>query len=425
VTDPDVATDDFDDIYDESAPQHSPIAVTDFQPWHHPRKHWARLNHLCHNARRLIRDTDFQDDFTLRYLTLPGEAMLDVQSLQIVAKGGGEELLDVQALGGAIDKPGVKLKYIGFNNYGTNETRRNKQAYAESIIRDEDTIHLESKIINEQVQKIANIKSKAYADAENNGPYNIINIDLCGCLAAVPPEREATYFQAIGQILELQKRNMSKPFMMLITTKTEPHEFDPASLRGIISVYGDNFRENAEFKSQFEECLQSQADDLLGKLANGEAVPQEKLNMVFGVGLGKWLLQLMKPSAPHWDVSLEDICCYSIGEYEPNMLSLAFRFTRVVEPVNDRAGLFISALDGSTNTATEEQLALAMLKKVAHIVNVDTLLDTDITTRNKLISQAGKFLEKAGYSAEKYTKWANELFINLTPTSVSPASTGP
>lgn len=120
IKDNDDAEDLLQEIYDEKVPQHSVISKRDFKPWHNPRKHWVRIHQLCSLAQRLFKDIKLPDD-TVRYLTLPGEELLDIQALQaiakaeaenpldiqppeITAKAGTEELLDIQAVQGTLEK---------------------------------------------------------------------------------------------------------------------------------------------------------------------------------------------------------------------------------------------------------------------------------------------------------------------------------
>ncbi len=404
-----------EDIYDETAPEHAVVSRKDFKPWHHPRKHWVRINQLCRLSRELIAESHFPDD-VLRYLTLPGEELIDVQAMEIIAKEGSEEFLDIQALEGAVNyRKGadLKLKYIGFNNVGRNKEKRAALELAESTIQDSDIIHRSSRVINDQVQNIAASDSASFNIVKGNGPYNIINLDLCSSVANTSPDAEKnTYFEAIGQILVLQRSHMPEPFIMFITTKTTPSEIHPKSLESITAVYGENFRRSAEFKGKFEEMVEEEAEQLLAKIAAGENVEQASLNRVFGVGLGKWLLHIMKPNAPHWDVSLEDICCYSIGEYEENMLSLAFKFKKVQQNISDSFGLLKKLLPGNPGNEikSESDLALEMLNQSETITNVDTLLQDDKEERDQIIGQAGRLLEKSGYSQEEYLTWANSFF---------------
>lgn len=398
------------EIYDVSVLEHSIASKTEFKPWHHPRKHWVRLNQLCRLSRKLINESHFPDNI-FRYLTLPGEELVDIQTLEKIAINGSEEILDVQAVEGIFNIPkgsDLKLKYIGFNNVGNDQARRATLELAKSTVNDSERIHLSSRIEPDLVQSIANKNSKSYKTVEINGPYNVINLDLCDSIAP-PSSSDNTYFKALIELLELQRAHMSEPFLVLIATRTFPSDINKEALRIITEVYGSNLKDR-EFREVFEEMIEGQAEKLLEQITNGESVDQDSINRVFGVGIGKWLIHIMKPNAPFWDVTLEDICCYSIGTLEKgNMLSIAFKFSKVNQPINDKYGLVKQDVS-EFPIIDEKKLALSMLAKSSEIVDVDDILSSNEEVREKLIKQSGDFLERSGYSKEGYLKWARSKF---------------
>ncbi|WP_416865841.1 MAG: PP_RS20740 family protein [Imperialibacter sp.] len=402
-----------DEIYGE-VPAHSLDSVREFKPWHHPRKHWVRINQLCKLARALVRESHFPNN-VFTYLTLPGEELIDIQSLEGTITGGSEEILDVHAVEGIFNSTNdeyLKLKYIGFNGFGNNPKKRAALELAKSIVNDSVRIHNGSRIENELVQAIANKKSKSYQLVRNHGPYNVINLDLCGSIADTAPGSSNSYFQALVELLEIQRDHMAQPFLLLIATRTHPSDIEKEALSRITDVYSSNLR-SREFRGVFEEMIKERAEILLAKIQKGEEVSQDVLNKVFGVGIGKWLLHLMKPTTPYWDVFLEDICCYSIGDSEKdNMLSLAFKFVKVKQPIKDDYGI-TKQQEIENHMVTESVLAQKMLEKSKSIVNVDDLLGASPETRNKIITRAGKFLTKFGYSEEDYLKWANSKFTSI------------
>ena len=404
------------EIYDEEVPDHAIVSKREFKPWHHPRKHWVRVKQLCRLAQSLIKESHFPDN-VFKYLTLPGEELIDIQTLDRIAINGSEEILDIQAVEGIftnIEKgKSLKLKYIGFNNVGSDRHRRATLELAQSTINDSERIHFSSRIENELVQAIANKNSKSYKVVKNNAPYNVINLDLCGSIANVSPNSgNNTYFNALIELLEIQRAHMAEPFLLLVATRTHPSDINQEALKTITEIYGSNLKDG-EFKEIFESIIKEKAEMLLKRIADGENVNQDVLNKVFGVGLGKWLIHIMKPTPPFWDVILEDICCYSIGDIEKdNMLSVAFKFIKVEQPIQDKFGLAQSEVREG-NLASESVLAKNMLTKSESITNVDDLLASDEITRNKLIRQTGSFLAKSGYSSEEYEKWANSKFQSI------------
>jgi len=396
-----------DDIYETAAPTHTHAAFAEFKPWHHPRKHWVRINQLCTLTQKLMKESSFNDGNVLRYLTLPGEDLLDIDSIENAATSGAEELLDLQAVAG-VGKQALKVKYLGFNTVGKNRDRAARQNTAESALKDRDTIDSSSKIVNYEIQSIANENSLAYREVSEFGPFNVINLDLCKSVASPPKNSNGhSYFDAISTILELQRQNMAQPFLLLITTRTAHKAIDKEALEKIVAVYKDNFAKSEEFKKELEALIHSEAEALLKKLTSGETVPQEFLNRIFGVGLGKWLLHLVKNGSPEWNVSIESMCCYGIGQESGTMLSIAFKFTRVNVSLEDKFGLSSKKRKAPSDPQkTETMLAIEMLSASKTIVDVDFELESNPESKKKVVGQAGALLERIGYERSKYDSWA-------------------
>lgn len=406
------------EIYDEP-PKHSVLSRKEFKPWHHPRKHWVRINQLCHFTRKLIKETHFADD-TLRYLTLPGEELLDIQSVgDTVPDGieeGYEELLDVQALEGAIPpkKATLKLQYLGFNTIGKGEARKALQNYSESIVADSSKVDSsKSKIINGRVQDIARENTLSHKALSENGPFNIINLDLCSSIAAPSGHNQPTYFEAIGKLLEFQRKNMAQPFILFISSRSDIEDADADSVATIMNLVNNNVENYDDFKNRLEELVEQEAKTLIENLFAGNKVKQEDVNRIFGVGLGKWLINLMHKT--HWEVSLEDLCCYSVykqSKKTPNMVSLVFKFTKVNQGMSDDTGLAGNFKEGNP-VKTEPELAISMLNQCGEIKDVDQILQNDENLKDKLIEQCGKLLEKIGYSLDEYKDWADSHFQSV------------
>src|SRR5687767_14563357 len=90
---------------DQSLPQHATLPLRHVKPWHKPRKQWIRRNQWLKEMSDLCELLKFRERQTLRYLSLPGEDLLDVRVLRecCVARQ-------------------LKLKYLGLNDEYSSET---------------------------------------------------------------------------------------------------------------------------------------------------------------------------------------------------------------------------------------------------------------------------------------------------------------
>src|SRR4051812_44403255 len=89
------ADDIVDEIYEHVEPTLAGEVAREFKPWHKPRKHFLRVYQWCSEIRGLIRELDYKEGDTVRYLGLPGE-----------------DFLDIRTLAGVCDRAKVKLKYL-------------------------------------------------------------------------------------------------------------------------------------------------------------------------------------------------------------------------------------------------------------------------------------------------------------------------
>ena len=91
-----------DGIYPE-VPRHEE-EKREFSSWHKPRKQWIRKYQWLHEIGILLKGIKFRDDRPLKYLSLPGDDLLDVRVLH--------ELCVRQKL---------SLRYLGFSTKDPNK----------------------------------------------------------------------------------------------------------------------------------------------------------------------------------------------------------------------------------------------------------------------------------------------------------------
>jgi hypothetical protein len=120
----------------------------------------------------------------LRYLTLPGD-----------------ELLDIRELSKVMEKAGTKMQFLGFN------TATSKQRGAESDLSFSEVRQLEgifekpSEIIQHQIERITEENSTVRIKVLEHLPFDVINLDFTGSMTGQPPLSEASYFQVIRWLI--------------------------------------------------------------------------------------------------------------------------------------------------------------------------------------------------------------------------------
>lgn len=90
-----------------------------FEPWHRPRKQWIRRYQWHDSLLEMMRETHFPADARImRYLSLPGE-----------------DLLDVRVLREACVEAGVDMRFTGMVSVGPGSARDTRLNIAESEVR--------------------------------------------------------------------------------------------------------------------------------------------------------------------------------------------------------------------------------------------------------------------------------------------------
>jgi len=135
-----------------------------FKAWHKPRKQWVRQEQWLKETESLIRRLRLDGRSLLRYLSLPGEDMLDIR---MIAK--------------LCEKKGLGLKCLGYDEGArglTNQTEVNISWNEVS-----NNIETTSTILPDNIAVLKNLRSQAFSYVKEHGPFDIINLDLCGSVS--------------------------------------------------------------------------------------------------------------------------------------------------------------------------------------------------------------------------------------------------
>ena len=378
-------------IYQE-APAHAlgrTAAKTEFQPWHHPRKQYVRIEQWCTEVRKLLPELGLSEGDPFKYLTLPGN-----------------ELLDVRALNGVCERAKVKLRYLGFNSVGPRTPEAIELALSESEVRSLPSIDEFSRVLQYRLEAVANHRSPAHAETFSAGPFHAINLDLCESIAFREiGHRKGSPLEAAGKLLELQLQS-AKPWLLFITTKAQPALVGEFARDGFNRVLGDNARASSEFRDRLVALLSAGVDTIETDLEEAWLSHDVRFLKLFSTGLGKWLLGILAHAAPPRGLSLLSGCYYQSGPDGPDMLSLAFRCDGASQAVEDPSEILPPA---PAQHAAEVSAAIELAVTTDAIFNLDDLMH-DAEVRQRMIDKASRLLATARFSEEAYRSWATGLF---------------
>jgi hypothetical protein len=359
---------------------------TNFERWHHPRKQEVRIEQWCAPVRALVRERKMKAGSTFRYLTLPGD-----------------EMLDIRALNGVCEREGVELRYLGFNSVSAGTARQAELNLSQSEVLDLKGISRFSTIIEERLEAIARSDSTAHHRMRQHGPFDAINIDLCNGLT----EREAddprgSPLGVLGQLLATQLTTTT-PWLLFVTTLAQPNLITERNRAGFQEVIDANIAASAEFASGLADCL-SADDDLAAHMDALWGRQDPAFLRLFSTGLGKWLLRILSGSAPQRRLILLSSYHYQVGPDGPDMLSLAFRCDTVDQPVQDRSGILPPA--APVPSVSEVDLAIDLTRQLQTSQDLDRMLAQDPQRAEKRLQQAMALMGSARFSTTAYEAWA-------------------
>ncbi len=377
------------DGYSARLPEHGDLrqVKTKFQPWHHPRKQYVRIHQWCDAVQKLVKELSLGPGDPFRYLTLPGD-----------------ELLDVRALHGVCEQANVKLRYLGFNNVKAGSSEQTELSISRSEVRSLAAIDEFSSVVEDRLEAITNTKTTAHERAQGSGPFHAINIDLCDSITFRDVGHpRGSYLGVLEKLLELQLQ-MTKPWLLFVTTKAEPSLLSDRSKEGFSSAIASNTAVSSEFKAELAKLLSVAAEDLEARLDTAWQKQDAEFLRLYSAGLGKWLLRLLSVAQPPREMVLLSSCYYQVGPNGPDMLSLAFRCSTAPQRIYDRDGVLLAAKE--EHEFSEERIAVSMAKRIGECFDLDSKLSTDGKLAEKLVGQAGRLLATARYSEIVYSAWA-------------------
>jgi hypothetical protein len=370
---------------------HAVAPTKAFAAWHHPRKQFVRVQQWCAEVRKLIPQLGLGSGEPFRYLTLPGN-----------------ELLDVRALHGVCEALNVKLRYLGFNSVGPNTPDQMELALSQSEVRGLSAIDEFSGVIEDRLETVSNDRSPGSLRARQAGPFHAINLDLCDSIAFREiGHSKGSPLEASGKLLQLQLQG-STPWLLFITTKAQPSLVGDFARDGFMRALHSNVEASDEFRARLAELISADFDQLDTELGAAWGSQDTRFLRLFCAGLGKWLLGILAHAAPPRDLTLLSSCYYQSGPDGPDMLSLAFLCGAAVQVVNDPAAILPAA--ASPSAPSEIECALQLTDGVRMMFDLDARLSSDETLREKLITQAGRLMATARYSETEYEAWARARF---------------
>lgn len=359
------------------------LSTREFKPWHKPRKQYVRRAQWGAEIERLLALRP-GDERTLSYLGLPGSDLLDLRYIldRFDISPGGFQFLgfDVSALPQSPDGASLNV--------------------ALTEVRSDERVDSRSDIIGDDISLVGEENSLAFERARVLGPFDVINLDLCGGFAQDPAGVDRSLYSTVQRLMNIQFRN-PRPWVFLLTTRVGPNAFESAVLAELRRLIESNIRSSSLFAQVLAENIGNPTEQTWRPESPFTPAALREFSGLATVGLAKWFLNCAQRIRCEFSVAptLE----YTVygGSPTADMVSIAFRFDPVA-PDPDPSGLAA----GGALLPSEISQAIDIPEIVARVVDVDALLASNSALAGELIEESAELLVLARYDRDSYMAWA-------------------
>jgi len=358
-----------------------PMALSQLQPWHHPRKQYVRDRQWKLYTERLVerlRDQNNIPSGVVKYLTLPGI-----------------DFFDVEVIGTAVADLGLRLEATGFLAEAEKESiRARSQFRTESLVKRgliEDT----SMTFPYRFEDLGHLKSQAYREIKTRAPFDVVNIDACGSIAPPTAQQPTRIINAIHELLTIQFSRSRKKWLLFLTTDARNENLSQPVREALKDAIRQNSAASAEFRDGARSLLSGDPDaDIEAALAGAEG-GDERFLQFFSLGFSKWILH--NANAVDWDVKSRQFYCYGPQDAEhPTMACMAFEFSPRPVPMQD---LFGAVENQAAPPDNSTDYSMQALQRASSMDNLDLYLQENPQICAEFAANQRELLVAAGYQA--------------------------
>lgn len=365
-----------------------------FMPWHKPRKQWLRKHQWLHEIEKLRKHVRFSETRPLRYMSLPGTDFLDVRYLHKWCSDNA-----------------IPLKFLGYNEPTSTDPNQGEMHLSLAELTQRNYIDRNSVVVPDRLEKISSTTSLAHRRMRENGPFDVINLDLCNSVAAcVPLEKQDDCYNAIREMIFYQKTSRTEPWLLFITSRTNRSRVNDIAGKKLFSCIETNVDTSHAFYRKITDELHIDFDRARALYHAGKTagINNSSFHRLFALGLSKWLLNLLFSGAPKWKLELLPSYDYIVdnARTEPDMISIGFLCSMIIQAPADEAGLTRANPCADAAEPTEPDIAIELLNSFQQLSNVDVLLNSE-TVKNLMIDEAAELMTDARYDGVAYKAWAS------------------
>lgn len=389
--------DDTDELLDRAIPTVPPppmVVRPDLsEPWYRPAKQFLRREQWNAGILQLLnrlRDNEREGELTLRYVGLPGQHHFDVLSM-----------------GGICTQKRLRLDYLGF--------RSGNQADARAVHLEELSILSQSRYFTarsitypDSIEHIGRTNSIATNNFDQRGPFDIINLDVCG---GILHGNTTPLLNAIKYVLSKQAQRQ-QPWLLYVTTAAKASDI----AQDVITKFFQTVSSNCDRVERFRELLVAIAErdslSLDESLRMPASLAQPWFLRLFTLAFGKWLLGNLGMNRPPAALSLHSVYCFrNTNRPEPEMLSLAYLVTPLIGGGEDPTGLTSAVVEAQKNEYEDAATELVEAS-IDGLLDLDEVWDKDPGLKQQVVSECERLLKLIGVDDDGLREWRSAHGLN-------------
>lgn len=378
--------------------EHLNIEVrTNFWPWHKPRKQWVRTEQWAASIATLVDHLELsQHQHPLTYLSLPGQDLLDIRTIQPIC----------------VNK-NIELQFLGLNDDENNdESSALLSAGLLNQVRSLPNINQASDIVADKFEQLAQPKSIAYERVLlSRQSYDVINIDLCRSVAeGESGVKGPTLTNAIHKLLRHQAESRKSDWLLFLTTRTNSDMVDKDTMQRFVGWINALIKEEPELLNSMLEQKLIEAQHLNNNEIQAESLSPIAFTSVFALGISHWVCHTLFSCTPKWRVDMLPLYGYHVAMIDNScdMISLGFYCKRISTPVQDEFGVAVDSQIGVPESPEEtyKKCKKKIHKQVTDTDDLDVKLHIDQDLYQRCVVQSAELLASAKYDPDKYKEWA-------------------
>jgi len=405
-----------DEIVQDKLPAHTEPVCDTFLPWHRVRKEYIRQlqwNELIKRMivrqwRRQLHQPEIEwslEEQPERNHDIRHPAQMDLDKVLKCLVIPGDDLLDIRALIRDIQHLKCAIRYIGFNESQGSHNQGTRVHIANNAVTSMPMVVRDSFVMQDRFETIRHVDSQAYRYLREYGPYHVVNLDLCGSIFPNTAKDSREYYDAILRLLGYQFEFQKTEWLLFITTMVKPAVVRHDTMRTLCIPTRNNIINYGDFAERIRELIPIEIliDEAIP--LNHSVINDEQMLRLFGLALGKWLLNLCQQATPKWSMAMRRSYYYTISEENgAEMLSLAFEFKPNFSPPIDTTGM--AGIELPPRIYPDEcECAVRLVESITQIRDVDNELMNNPNLKNTLRDAQADLLEAAGYNRMAYLRW--------------------